>query len=158
MSKPVGNQLPEDLYRRLSGDDLEACADKAIPICTVDSRGWPHPAMLSYFEVVAKDRRNLRLATSKDSTTAKNMRRNGKLTVLVVDERVAYYIKGTVQELAPQMSCSPESAKLNLRVEEVLADAANEEYEAGVYLTSGITYKRPAAPSQAREILKELLL
>ena len=157
MTRFVSNELPDELYRRLTGSDLQACAEKAIPICTVDAHGWPHPAILSYFEVVAKDPRNIRLAIYKSSTTTNNMRRNGKLTILILDERIAYYVKGTAEELAGEMGCSPHNSKVNLRVEEVLADEANEEFEAGVYLASGVTYKRPAELPGAREILKELL-
>ena len=157
MSKFLGNALPDDLYQRLAGNHLQASAEKAILICTVDADGWPHPAILSYFEVIAKDERNVRLATYKDSSTTNNMRLNGKLTILIIDERVAYYIKGTVGELAREMSCSPHNSKLNLRVEQVLADEANEEFEPGVYITSGVIYKRPAELLQAREMLKELL-
>jgi hypothetical protein len=156
----VSNELPDDLYRRLQGNDLEAWAEKAILICTVDANGWPHPAMLSYFEVIAKDHRNIRLATYKNSKTTENMRRNGKLTVLVIDERVAYYIKGHVEELANAMNCSSHNSKLNLRVEQVLADDADQQFEAGTYVTGGITYKNPnSAPEQqkAQEILRELL-
>ena len=157
MTKFVSNELPLDLYQRLCGNDLQAYAEKAIPVCTVDSHGWPHPAILSYHEVVAKDRRNIRLATYKASTTTNNMRRNGKLTILVLDERTAYYIKGSVQELAAEMRSSPHNSKLNLRVDQVLADEANEDFEAGVYITSGVTYKQPAQQFQAREVVRELL-
>ena len=157
MSKLVGDKLPEDLYHKLAGKDLQACAEKAILICTVDGNGWPHPAMLSYFEVIAKDEKNLRLAAYAKSSTTNNMRRNGKLTLVIVDQRMAYYIKGAVEELAPRMDCSPYNSKLNFHVQQVLADEANEEFEPGVYITSGITYKRPLELSQARELLTELL-
>jgi hypothetical protein len=85
------------------------------------------------------------------------MRRNGKLTMLVIDERMACYIKGTVEELSREMSTSPHNSKLNLRVDEVLVDGANEEFEPGVYITSGVSYKRPGDQLQARELLNELL-
>lgn len=148
MSKLVGAELPDDLYRRLSGDHLGDVANKVIPICTVDCQGWPHPALLSYFEVVALDRRNIRLATYTDSTTTNNMRRNGKLTIVILDERVAYYVKGNVAELQPQMRCAPHNAKLNLRVEQVLTDQADEQFEPGAYLSGGVTYYNP---NRARE-------
>src|ERR1700674_2275875 len=141
----------------MAGNNLQAFAEKAILICTVDPQGCPHPAILSYFEVIAKDDRNIRLAVFKDSTTTANMRRNGKLTVLIIDERVAYYIKGTVEELDREMACAPQNSKLNLRVEQVLADEANEEFEPGAYVTSGITYTRRGEPPGARAMLQELV-
>jgi hypothetical protein len=103
MSKLIGNTLSADLYQRLSGKNLEAHAETAILICTVDAHGWPHPAVLSYFEVLARDDRNVRLALYGNSSSAANVRRNGKLTILVYDERAAYYIKGAVEELTREM-------------------------------------------------------
>ena len=160
MAKFVGDELPYDLYARLQGDNLEAYADKVILISTVDGKGWPHPAMLSYFEVVALDRRNLRLATYKASGTTRNMRKNGRATISIIDERMAYYIKGSVKELTEEMASTPHNAKLNMRVEQVLQDEANEEYEAGAYVAGGVTYHNPnraAEMLKAREVLTELL-
>lgn len=154
------NELPDDLYRRLEGNDLDACAEKVILICTVDGNGWAHPAMLSYFEVIAKDHRNIRLATYKNSATTQNMRHNGKLTVVVIDARVAYYIKGQVEELKGAMNSAPHNSKLNLQVEQVLADDADQSLETGTYVASGIIYKDPnlaGARQKAKEILRELL-
>ena len=160
MSRFVGNELPDDLYERLRGNDLEGYADKVILISTVDGEGWPHPAMLSYFEVVALDRRNIRLATYKDSSTTNNMRRNGRATLSIIDERVAYYIKGSVVELKGKMACTPHNAKLNMRVEQVLKDEVNEEYEAGAYVAGGVTYHNPdplAEAAKGRAVLRELI-
>jgi general stress protein 26 len=160
MSKLIGDEMTDDLYQRLLGRNLEENAEKVILISTMDENGWPHPAMLSYFEVVAKDRRNLRFATYHNSGTAKNMRRNGKATMSIIDERVAYYLKGDVEELAGKMSCTPHNAKLNLHVRQVLADTANEELEPGAYVASGVTYRNPRRMEQVRtasEIIKELM-
>jgi flavin reductase (DIM6/NTAB) family NADH-FMN oxidoreductase RutF len=160
MAKLVSQELTDDLYQRLSGQQVERHAEKVILISTVDANGWPHPAMLSYFEVIAKDRRNLRLAPYKDSASTNNMRRNGKLTISIIDERIVYYIKGTVEELSRQMKCSPHASKLNLRVEQVLVDQVQEPLEAEAHITGGVTYKGPnlaAALVSAKEVLRELL-
>ena len=77
--------LTDDLFRRLSGAEVDAFAALALLVCTVDAEGWPHPAMLSYFEVAAVDRDNVRLAVYKDSRTCANMRERGKATLIVVD-------------------------------------------------------------------------
>jgi hypothetical protein len=161
MSKSLGDELNDDLYRRLSGADLESCAEKVILIATVDDQGRPHPAMLSYFEVVAADRHNIRMATYKDSNTTENMRRNRKATISIIDERAAYYIKGSVEELEHEMFCAPYNSKLNLKIESVLADEANEEFEPGAYISSGAMYHSPNRNEQllkAREVIRELLL
>jgi hypothetical protein len=149
MATPLGDHLPDDLLERLSGARLEEVSDKVILVFTTDRDGWPHPAMLSYFEVVALDRANVRMALYNDSTTTGNMLRNGAATIVIVDERVAYYVKGQVDELAHSMRCMSHNAKLNLRVRQVLADAANEEFEPGAYVAGGITYVNP---NRAREL------
>jgi len=161
MSKLVGNKLPDDLYWRLLGNDLEQNVEKVILLATVDEGGWPHLAMLSYFEVIAKDPQNLRLATYKNSGTTRNMRANGKATISIIDRRSVYYIKGKVEEIARAMLFAPQNSKLHFRVEQVLADAANEEFEPGAYVASGVTYKNPGRNQQlqtAREVLRELLV
>jgi len=157
MSKLVGDRLPDDLYRRLAGNNLQACAEKAILICSVDANGFAHPAVLSYFEVAAKDANNIRLATYKGSSTSNNMRRNGKLTMLIIDTRTAYYIKGSIAELEAEMRCSSQNSKFNLHVEQVLADEANEEFEPGSYILSGVTFKRQTDLPKVRVMLQELL-
>ncbi|MGH9969555.1 MAG: pyridoxamine 5'-phosphate oxidase family protein [Pyrinomonadaceae bacterium] len=160
MSRLLAAELNEDLLTRLGGKDLQLNADKVILIATVDYAGRPHPAMLSYFEVVARDRSNIRFATYKDSSTTGNMLHTGKATMSIIDERVAYYVKGSVTKLETQMRCAPHNAKLNLRVEEVLADEANEEFEPGAYVASGVTYRSLNRMDQlvkAREVIAELL-
>ena len=159
MTRFVGNELPDDLYGRLRASNLEACAHKVILISTVDGEGWPHPAMLSYFEVVALDRRNIRLATYKASSTTNNMRRVRRATISIIDERVAYYIKGSVVEVRREMAVAPYNSNLNMRVERVLKDEVNEELEPGAYVASGVTYVNPNRAAELRravEILREL--
>ena len=160
MSRAVGSELPPDLLARLSGRDLESLASKVIQIFTVDAAGWPHPALLSYFEVVAKDPARIRLATYATSTTSGNMRRSGRVTLVVIDERVAYYVKATAAELAPAMRATDWNAAFECRVQQVLADEVNEEYEPGAYVASGVTYYNPQRAvelERARAVLAELL-
>jgi hypothetical protein len=159
LAKLIGTELPDDLYTRLRGDRLEDYADKVLLISTLDAEGWPHPAMLSYFEVVACNRRDIRLAVYAHSRTTENMRQRGKATLLIIDERLAYYVKGTVTELRRTMVSAPHNSSLRLHVAQVLADEANEEYEAGAYVAGGVTYYNPnhaAELAQARVIIKEL--
>lgn len=160
MAKLVGTELPDDLYERLRGDRPEEYAGKAILLSTLDAEGWPHPAMLSHFEVVAPDRRNLRLAAYAGSSTAENLRRRAVATLSIIDERLAYYVKGRVEELRREMSSSPHNSSFNLTVERVLADEANEEYEAGAYVSSGVIYHNPDPAAEAekgRVVLRELV-
>src|SRR5712692_961728 len=110
MSRSLGSVMPPDLVARLSGRALESVASKVIQIVTIDAAGWPHPALLSYFEVVAKDPARVRLATYRSSTTSANLRRAGTLTLIVIDERVAYYVKARAVELTPAMRATDRNA------------------------------------------------
>src|SRR5262245_1272907 len=98
MPKLVSHELPENLYERLCVRFVNVYLDQVILLYTVDGSGWPHPAMLSYFEVAAISRTSLRVATYKNSNTSANMRRGGKVTLSIFSEQAAYSIKGFVEE------------------------------------------------------------
>jgi hypothetical protein len=159
MARLRTEQLTDDLYRRLGGSDIASRADEAIVICTVDAHGWPHPAMLSYFEVAAPDRHNLRLAVYTNSRTCANMRERGKATLIIADAGLVSYLRGAVTELAPAMREAPYNAKLNLRIEQVVFDEPPPDLEPGVRVTSGITYsaRTPGTLARAQAIFAELL-
>ena len=151
--------LTEDLYRRLRGSEVESRANHAILLCTVDADGWPHPAMLSYFEVAAPDRHNLRLAVYNTSRTCANMHERGKATLVIVDAGLVCYVSGFVTEIVPAMREAPYNAKLNLRIEQVLFDEASADLEPGVHVTSGMTCspRTARALARAQAVLAELL-
>lgn len=160
MTRLVGNELPPDLLRRLSPDQLERHADKILLILSVDAAGWPHPAMLSHCEVVARDAHNVRLATYADSNTTANLRRDGRLTMVIVDEGIAYYLKGTVHELRARMTTAPHNALFNFQVERVLADHADVAREGEAAIAGGMTYGDPdlsARLASARMMFGEML-
>jgi hypothetical protein len=160
MSRSLGSVMPPDLMARLSGRALESVASKVIQIVTTDAAGWPHPALLSYFEVVAKDPAHVRIAAYGSSTTSANLRRAGTLTLVVIDERVAYYVKARAVELTPAMRATDWNAAFACRVDQVLVDEVNEEREPGAYVVSGVTYHNPQRATElarARAVLAELL-
>ncbi len=158
MARLRTNALTDDLFRRLSGADIESFAALAIVVCTVDAEGWPHPAMLSYFEVAAVDRQNVRLAIYNDSRTCANMRERAKTTLIIVDENLVCYVRGAVGEVVPAMAAAPFNAMLNLHVDEVTFDEPPPDLEPGAFVTGGITYRARtgAALAQARAVLAEL--
>jgi hypothetical protein len=126
MSQRVGQELTEALWNRLNGQDMTPHEGKIIPIFTLDDLGWPHPALLSYYEVVAKNRSTLDIALWKNSSTAKNLRRAAKLTVMITDKGVNYYLKGSVRELeitsglAYRRSTQHETTDFSVKVFELL--------------------------------------
>ena len=137
MSQLLGRELTEALLNRLNGQNVEAHEGKIIPIFTLDESGWPHPALLSYYEVVAKDATTLDIALWKNSSTANNLRQTGKVTLLISDKGVNYYIKGSVNELQTEMPGIPLQSRFRITVEQLL-----EDQEPNAEITSGMTYSR----------------
>jgi hypothetical protein len=152
------DRLTDELYRRLSGAEAESLSRLAIVLCTIDADGWPHPAMLSYFEVAATDPDNLQLAIYNNSRTCANMRARGTATLIIVDEALVCYVRGRVAEVAPSMNTAPYNALLNMRVNEVVFDEPPPDLEPGAFVTSGITYRARTGPAleRARAVLREL--
>jgi hypothetical protein len=150
--------LTDALFQRLSGADVERFNRLAIVLCTSGEDGWPHPAILSYFEVAAIDRHTVRLAVYNNSRTCANMRERGKATLVITDERLVCYVRGPVTEVAPAMRAATYNAVLQMRVEHVVFDEPPPDLEPGAYLTSGITYhqRTEASLQRARAVLTEL--
>jgi hypothetical protein len=147
MAQEVGNTLPDSLCEHLSGRDLSARMGEAILLTTTDAEGWPHPALLSYAELVAMDPSRLRLALYRTSRTSGNLRRSGKLTVCLIGPNMAYYIKAAVAAWQDPMEGFAHLARFEARVESVLADRAREDLEPGACITEGIRFDpgRPVA-------------
>ncbi len=137
MSQLLGKELTPALFERLAGAQIETHEGKIIPVFTLDEGGWAHPALLSYYELVAKDPASLDTAVWKDSSTAKNLRRAGKITLMVSDYQVNYYLKGSARELEYQMTGAAPVSRFRIALEEVI-----EDQEANAEITTGLTYRR----------------
>lgn len=147
----LGNELTPELAERLSGKQIGTKTGKAILLVTVDDKDWPHPAMLSYYEVVAKDRGRIDLAVGKTSTTARNLRQRGKITLLLTDEGMNYYVKGQALEVYESMGEVPFMSLFRVNVEQLL-----EDQEPGAAITSGITFGRDDK-SKGEEVAEKVL-
>ena len=124
-------------------------------LCTVDEQGWAHPAMVSSLELIAVDARNLRLALHGASRSARNLRANGRATLVLADQRGVFYIKGDVLMLSPSITADADLAMFNIRVDTILKDDAAAYEDAQV--TTGITLARGATDqSRTTAILREL--
>ena len=156
MSTLLGDHLPQSLQSRLSADRAFDEADRAIVICSVDDRDFPHPAMLSSLELIATDATAIRLAVYGASTTARNLRANGRLTIVLADERGVFYVKGDASLIKDAMNAAPELAVFSLRVDAVLHDdPANHE---NARVVSGIRVERGTVNvERGRLILSELI-
>jgi len=137
MSRLIGKELTKLLLDRLNGQNVTPHESKIIPIFTLDDLGWPHPALLSYYEVVAKNSSTVDLALWKDSSTANNLRRLGKVTLMITDKGLNYYLKGSVKELEAEMSGAPQVSRFRIVTEQLL-----EDQEPNAEITSGLTYSR----------------
>ncbi len=138
MSKLLGKVINEELLVRLSGKDIGSKEGKAIIVVTVDEQGWAHPAVLSYYEIVAKSEGQIDIAVGKTSTTGKNLRRTAKITLLVTDAGINYYIKGGAQETRESLGAVPFMSLFRVEVTQLL-----EDQEPGSPITSGLTFIRP---------------
>src|SRR4029453_1867125 len=113
MSRSIGDTLPHNVLERLDGRNLDAVSDRVLVVCSFDVRGFPFPVLFSYFETIALDPRAIRLAMYSNSRSVQNARREGRLTLVLVEDRVAYYIKGHVRELSRSMPDAPHKATLH---------------------------------------------
>ena len=138
MSQLLGKELTKELFNLLKGENVASKLGKAIVIVTVDDKGWPHPAMLSYYEVVAKERSRIDLAIGKTSTTTKNLRRTGQITLLITDSGINYYLKGSAREIKESMEGVSFMSLFRVEIEQLL-----EDLEPDAVITSGVTFSRP---------------
>ena len=141
MSIDLGKELPHDLFHELSDVDPSEQGGKVIPILSVDADGWAHPALLSYGEVGARDRSTLRVITFEGTKTTENLRSNGLLTLLFIDEGMTYYVKGKTKEVpAARVGGGSGHAYMDMAIAHVLSDAPGVGEE-GAQITSGIMFK-----------------
>ena len=142
MAKRLPPVLTDRLYGLLNGERFEEQLNKVLLLVTLDEAGWPYVAMLSYLEMIAADRSNLRIAPWNNSTTTANLRRERKATLIIVDEEMAYYIQTTAEEISRDLDGFPGMAKINLRIESILEDTALD-YEGAARVTTGIRFENP---------------
>ena len=78
----AANVLPASFVAFLDGTDLLA-KTQALRLATVDAQGWPHASLLSAGDAVAMPSGTIRFAVFAQSTTAENLRRDGRLALTV---------------------------------------------------------------------------
>ena len=156
MTPVLGAELPTLLMARLHPQSAmrnpqsPILESTAVPVCTIDPDGLPHPAMFSYAELAADDERSMRAAVYGGSSTARHLRQQGKITLLFVDPDGTYYVKATVAGPDTPHPTSPGVVVFPLAVVAVLADAVDTSREPAAVITSGIRFRRiiasPSAP------------
>ena len=159
MSKRLPPNLHDRLFELLSGERVDDHLNQVILLITLDQRGWPYVAMLSYLEVVAPDRENIRLAPWNNSTTTANLRRNPNVTLVIIEAGLACYIQGTAVELEREMPGFAGMAKINVKITSILEDKALD-YEGSASITTGVRFENPQMDSahveRGRRVLQAL--
>lgn len=138
-----GDTLPTLLQARL-GADRGAMEGVAVPVCTVDADGYPHPAMMGYAELAAAadDPSRLRAAVWGQSSTARHLRQNGRITLLFVDDAATFYVKAQADGPEHPHPHAAGVAVFPLRITAVLGDAVDTSREPEAAITSGIRFRR----------------
>ena len=153
MATVTGDTLPALLMQRLgvfSGPgprDPGPHERTAVPICTIDPDGLPHPAMLGYAELTADGPRSMRAAVYGGSSTARHLRQHGAATLLFVDEEATFYVKARVSGPDNPHPTASGVAVFPLAVVAVLTDAVDTNREPAATITSGIRFSRTATPA-----------
>jgi hypothetical protein len=150
MSRLLGKELPDSLLEYLGGK-IARQARNVILVVTVDPEGWPHVAMLSHWEVLARDKRNIRMATYASSSTTANLQRTGKTTLVITYGGTTYYIKTTAALLLRNRSGDQSNCIFNLTVDKVLQDELQ-----GTEIATGITYSEKGGAEPHRLVYEEL--
>jgi len=141
MSTPLGSTLPPALRDRLAGGTAMP-AGTAVPICTIDPDGFPHPAMLTHADIAAPGPDRLRVVLYGGTRTAKHLADDGRITLIFVDEHGAHYVKARA-DAAPQPDPSrPGFCVADLRIASVLEDVPDPAREGGTVIVSGIRFRR----------------
>jgi hypothetical protein len=122
---------------------------KVILFTTVDADGWPRHGMLSRFEIVAKSRENLLMLLYESSHSTENLKREGKVSLTVIDADMSYYVccQGRPVSGIPE---APSEVLFELSVEKVVEDSLPT-----ATIASGITFEG-YDPGMSRENREEV--
>jgi hypothetical protein len=140
--------LPDSLVGRLAGGPAERL-DQAVVLVTVDPLGRPHPALVSYAELLALDPARIRLGLHAGTRSVTHLRDAGRATLIFADAELVLYVKADAVAL-PAGGGAPGLARFELHVRDVIADRAEGE-EAGADLVSGITFRLPGGAARWAE-------
>lgn len=92
---------PAAIATWLDGTALEDKVGTAIGLLTADADGWPHPAQLSPGEVLLSPEGEVRLAIHPGSATSENLRRDGRLVLMLAADGANHELRFEVTEGDP---------------------------------------------------------
>lgn len=148
MTTSLGDKLPVLLMDLLTGKKPSAVRGKAIPMATIASDGSPRFSMLSFNEIWAAGRSSVRIAPYVQTTTAKNLKEHGSVSLLFVDKGLTYYVKGKAELLKTRKIEGVDYAVFNIKVSEVLEDQGM-----GTAILTGIKFKGVERSAEAQKKL-----
>ena len=171
MSKELGATLPKDLLDFLSSTEPEGKFKQVILFSTTDEDGWPRHGLLSPREVVAKDSNRLLFLLYSNSHSTANVQREGKVSLVLVNPNMSYYVLCTARPIAPLPDAPSETlfaglgrfldhgkdpeTLFELTVERVLEDSLTT-----AKILTGITFEGydPGMTQENREIVFQQLV
>lgn len=137
MARSVGNEIPAAIRPLFSGEDLAAREGLTFLLLSTTEDGWPHLAMLSVGEVIARGPRSLRMALWRNSTAARNLARSERATLALVHDGAGYSLRlATRQGRDVEGPLSGRLTSFACTVEDAIVDEAPY-----AELTSGVTYR-----------------
>ena len=154
MSKNLGSTLPEDLLDFLSSTEPGEKFKQVILFSTTDEDGWPRHGLLSAREVLAKDSNRLLLLLYSNSHSSANLQREGKISIVLVNPNMSYYVFCKARPLSP-LPDAPSETLFELTVERVLEDSLST-----ARILTGITFEGydPGMTQENRKIVFQQLV
>ena len=137
MPTSLGSRLPDKLQSLFAGDDLASGVGETFLLLTTGEDGWPHMAMLSVGELLLGDPSMLRAALWLHSTATRNLTREGRGVLALVQDGAGYYLRCEASR-GPDLDLGEDGrlAYFELHIQDVLEDAVNY-----AVLTSGMTFR-----------------
>lgn len=138
--------IPHSIKTFCNGQDLRSKQTEAIRISTVDEDGWPHAAMLSVGEVLAMDDVTFRIALWPDSSTTRNVVRDGRLTLTFPCDGGLYEFRLQAKAIADQQT------KYHLKFFEASILQAKKHFARYAEVIRGVTFK--IHPEEVERVLQ----
>jgi len=126
-------ELPVVVSRFLDGADLLA-KTQALRLSTVDETGWPRASLLSAGDMLALPGGIIRFVIFTESSTAKNLLRDGRLTITLALDGGMSEIRTRVRPLAET------SVEANLTAFEAKVETVRFHKAPYADVTSGVTF------------------
>ena len=125
--------IPAEVAEFLNGTDLLS-KTQAVRVSTVDEQGWPHASLLSAGDMLAVAPARIRFVIFPDSTTTRNLLRDGRVTVTASFNRGMWELRLRARRLT---AATPE---VPLACFEAVLERARFHSVPYASVTSGVTF------------------